>query len=42
MLDDYDITKPLSIFAEVLFDPGACVLREGKKAKTANYEEMCN
>jgi hypothetical protein len=30
MLDDYGITKPLSIFGEVFFDPGVCVLREGK------------
>jgi len=33
MLDDYAITKPLSIFGEVLFDRGVCVLREGKKQK---------
>jgi hypothetical protein len=33
MLDDYGITKPLSIVGEVFFDPGVCVLREGKKQK---------
>ena len=31
MLDDYSITKPLGILGEVFFDPGVCVLREGKK-----------
>jgi hypothetical protein len=33
MLDDYGITKPLSIVGKVFFDPGVCVLREGKKQK---------
>jgi hypothetical protein len=33
MLDDYGVTKPLSILGEVFFDPGVCVLREGKKQK---------
>jgi len=33
MLDDYGITEPLGIFGEVFFDPGVCVLREGKKQK---------
>jgi len=31
MLDDYGVAEPLGIFGEVLFDPGVCVLREGKK-----------
>jgi hypothetical protein len=33
MLVDYGVTKPLNVFGEVFFDPGVCVLREGKKQK---------
>jgi hypothetical protein len=33
MLDDYGITKPLSIFGEVFFDPGVGVLSEANKQK---------
>jgi len=33
MLDNYGVTKPLGIFGEVFFDPGVCVLRQGKKQK---------
>jgi len=41
MLDDYGITKALSIFGEVFFDPGVCVLHEGKKQKQRTAR-MCN
>jgi hypothetical protein len=33
MLDDYGVAEPLGIFGEVFFDPGVCVLSEGKKQK---------
>jgi hypothetical protein len=33
MLNDYGVAEPLGIFGEVFFDPGVCVLREGKKQK---------
>jgi hypothetical protein len=33
MLDDYRVTKPLSVFGDVLFDPGPSRLREGIEQK---------
>jgi hypothetical protein len=33
MLGDYSATELLGIFGEPFFDPGVCVLSEGKKQK---------
>jgi hypothetical protein len=30
MLDDHGVAEPLGIFGEAFFDPGVCVLSEGK------------